>query len=120
MRGAIEGLREHAKLLLGEDGVVGVDGFIDAGDDHGGVAGVLAGRIDGVLVPGAIGQPCGGEQIGFGSAQSLVQVREVAGRRDLQGVGLGRGSEKRSAAASTGGKVERGEAVILGFVAWRR
>ena len=36
--------------------LLGVDGFVDAGDDDGGVAGVFAGRIDGVLVPGTIGQ----------------------------------------------------------------
>jgi hypothetical protein len=40
---------------LGKVGIGGVYGFVDAGDDYGGVAGELSGGVDGVLVPGAVG-----------------------------------------------------------------
>ncbi len=42
-------------LGLGAVGVGAVDGFVDAGDDYGGVALVPAGSVDGVLVPATVG-----------------------------------------------------------------
>ena len=91
MRGAVEGLGEHGQLLRARLAIFGVDGLIDAGNDDGGVAGVLAGSVDGVPVPGAIGQAGGGEQGGLGLAQGLVQLGEIAGWGDLQAVGVGGG-----------------------------
>ena len=44
--GAVEGLGENLQLLCGEARVFGVDGLIDAGNDDGGVAGVLAGSVN--------------------------------------------------------------------------
>ena len=51
----IEGLGQDNELLCGKDGIFGFQGFIDAGDDDGGIAGVFARGIDGVFVPGAVG-----------------------------------------------------------------
>ena len=53
--GSVEGGGKYADLDLGAGCVAGVDALGDAGDDHGGVAGELAGSVDGVLVPGAFG-----------------------------------------------------------------
>jgi hypothetical protein len=41
---------------LGAGAVGSFDSFIDAGDDNGGVAGELAGGVDGVPEPGASGE----------------------------------------------------------------
>ena len=54
--------------------------FVDAGNDDGGVAGELAGGVDGVLVPGASGQAGGVEQGLFGGAQGVVERGRVGGR----------------------------------------
>jgi len=64
---AAERFRASARggeLGLGSRGVGGLDAFVDAGDDYGGVAGELAWGVDGVLEPGASGQ-AGGIEEGF-------------------------------------------------------
>jgi len=52
---AIEGRGQGVELRLGAGCVFGVDAFCNAGDDDGGVAGVLAGSVDGVAIPAAFG-----------------------------------------------------------------
>ena len=54
--GAVQGLGEDDQLGGGEVGIVGVDGLVYAGNDDGRVAGELAGSVDGVPVPRAIGE----------------------------------------------------------------
>ena len=87
-----------------DGGIFGVDGLVDAGNDHGGVAGVFAGSVDGVPVPGSVGQSCGGKQRGFDLAQSLVQLGQVAGWGGLRAWALAAAAAKRAAAASAGAK----------------
>ncbi len=59
---------------MGAGGVGGFDGFVDAGDDDGGVAGELAGGVDGVAVPGAFGQAGGVEEGLFGGAEGWLRA----------------------------------------------
>ena len=70
--GVVETGGENVHLGLGAGGVVLLDRFIDAGDDDGGVAGVLAGSVDGVFVPGAFGQAGFGEQGVLGLAEGGI------------------------------------------------
>src|SRR5277367_4011062 len=70
--GAVESLRKHTQLLRGAGLIVGVESLIHPWNHNGGVAGVFAGRIDGVLVPGAIGKARGRDEIGLGLAQRMV------------------------------------------------
>ena len=66
--GAVEGLGEGGQLGLGPGSVGGFDGFVDAGDDDGGVAGELAGGVYGVFEPGAFGQTSRVEKGFFGGS----------------------------------------------------
>ena len=72
LRGSGERLGQHRQLLRGAVAVFGVDGLVDAGNHHRRVAGELAGSVDGVPVPGAIGQA------GLGDERAS---RSGAGRR---------------------------------------
>ena len=83
LRSAIKRSREYGQLLLSGGGVFGVYGFVDAGDYHGGVACVFSRRVDGVLIPRAVGKASGRKQVGFDIAQGLIELREVAVGRGL-------------------------------------
>src|SRR5258707_11416148 len=50
-----------------------VDRLVDSRNPHRRVAGIFAGSIDGVTVPGTIRQPSGDQQGALGIAQCLVQ-----------------------------------------------
>jgi hypothetical protein len=76
--GAVQSLRQYGQLLGGSGLVFGVDGFVDAGDYYGCVAGELAWGVDGVAIPGAIGQAGFGDERGFGLAQDLIDVGRAA------------------------------------------
>ena len=65
MGGAAEGLGQDGQLLGGALGVFGINCLVDAGNDYGGVAGELAGSVNGVTIPRAIGQTGIREQGGF-------------------------------------------------------
>ena len=78
MCGAVQSLRQYGQLLGGAGLVIGVDGFVDAGDNDGGVAGELARCVNGVAIPGAIGQAGFGDERGFGLAQDLIDVGRAA------------------------------------------
>src|ERR1700744_5125400 len=100
----VEGFGQGSQLGLGAGGVGGFDGFIDAGDDDGGVAGELAGRVDGVAIPGSLWQASGVEEGFFRVAQGLVERRGVGRGWGLRcGDGFARGGE------AVGGGESRGE-----------
>ena len=91
---------------LGAGGVGGLDGLVDAGDDHGGVAGELARGVDGVLVPGAVGQAGGVEQGLFRGAQGVVECGGVGGRSGLRVVDGGSGGGEALRGGLGGGEVQ--------------
>ena len=110
-RMAAERLRAAARsveLGLGAGGVGGVDGFVDAGDDDGGVAGELAGSVDGVAVPGAFGEAFGVEEGGLGVAQGLVERGGVGGRVGLAAADGGSGGGEAFGGGEGGGEVDLG------------
>ena len=90
--------------------VVGVDGFVDAGDDDGGVSGELAGGVDGVLVPGAVGEAGGVEQ-GCASAERRASVEGGRRRRAVWAWRAvpdgGAGGGEALGGGEGGGEVER-------------
>src|SRR5580658_890832 len=96
--------------LLGCAGwVFGIDGLVDAGDGDGGVTGVLARSVDGVPVPGTVGQAGFRDESGLGLAESEIQLGEIAGGRELAVMGFfGNGAEAGSGGQG-GDKVERAE-----------
>ena len=76
---------------MGAGAVGGFDAFVDSGDDDCGVAGELAGGVDGVLEPGAAGQAGWIEQGLFGGAEGLIEGGGVGGRGGLGGPDGGSG-----------------------------
>ena len=71
----VEGVGQNLQLIGSAGGVFGINGFIDAGNDDGGVAGVLPRSVDGVLEPGAIWKAVRVEQIFLRIAQGVVFFR---------------------------------------------
>src|SRR5260370_31019111 len=115
--GAVEGFGEAGKLGLGAGGVRGVDGLVDAGDDYGGVAGELAGGVDGVLEPGTPGEAFGVEQSLFGRAQGLVEIGWLGRCGELKGMNGDAGVGEAPGGGEGGGEVEfqiRGGGTLLG------
>src|ERR1035441_930238 len=110
----IEDLSQDGQLLRGNGGVASVDGLVDAGDDDGGVAGELAGRVDGVSIPWTAGKAGGREQRCFRLAEGEIQLGEIAIRSGLEGMNAVGGSGEMRCGCFGGCEVERGEAVIGG------
>ncbi len=81
--GAVEGLRELGKLCVGASGVRLADGLVDSWNDDGSIAGVFAGSVDGVLVPGAMGKPFRIQERGLRVAQGAVETGRVGGWGEL-------------------------------------
>ena len=71
-----------------------VEGLVYTGEDDRGVSSELAGRVDGVAKPWAVGKTCIGEESGFRLAQGEIETCQVAGGRNLKVIGLLRGSGK--------------------------
>jgi len=65
----IENIRQFGELLLGALAVAGINGFVDPGNDHGGISGINPGSVDGMVIPGAIGQPAGQQEGALGRYQ---------------------------------------------------
>ena len=83
-----------------------IDGLVDPGNDDGGVAGELAGSVDGVAIPGTAGKSGGREQRRFSLAKGEIQEDKIAVRGRLLRVNaLGRGGEMRGGGFS-GAEVE--------------
>ncbi len=59
LRSAAECLGEHGELFGRPSRIFAVDGLVDAGNDDSGIAGVFAGGVDRVPVPGPVGQAGG-------------------------------------------------------------
>jgi len=83
---AIQRLCQHDQLLRGAGGVCCFHGLIDSGQHNGGIAGVLAGSVDGVAIPGAVGQAGIDEQGGLCLAKAIIELIEVASGRELASV----------------------------------
>src|SRR5260370_41790173 len=98
--GAVEGFGERGELGLGAGGVGGFDAFVDAGDDDGGVAGELAGGVDGVLEPGATRQAGWIEEGFFSGSEGFGEGGWVWGGGGVGGAGGGR---RRGGACGGGG-----------------
>ena len=78
LRGAVERERQDRQLLSGAGLVFGIDSLIDSWDNYGSVAGELAGSVDGVPVPWAIGQACCGDESGLSLAEGLIEFGQVS------------------------------------------
>ena len=91
---------------LGAVGVGAVDGFVDARDDYGGVAGELAGCVDGVPVPSAARQAGGAEKGGFGVAQDVIEVCRIGWWSGLERADGCARSRKSLGGGEGGGEVE--------------
>src|SRR5215469_18063260 len=76
--GAVEGFGQQAELSLGTRRIRSADGLVDTRNDHGSVAGELARRVDGVLVPGAVRKTIGIQQSALGCAQRTVELSRVS------------------------------------------
>src|SRR6202022_792644 len=77
---AIQRRGQHRALLAGALQIMLVEGFVHAGNHDRGIPCVLAGRVDGVMKPGAIGQSLGDQESALGLPQPLIQPgRVVAG-----------------------------------------
>src|SRR5258707_431634 len=117
--GAVEGLGERGELGLGAGTVGGFDAFVDAGDDDSGVAGELAGGVDGVLEPGAPGQAGWIEEGLFGCAEGLVEGGGIRGWGALGGADGSAGGGEAFGGGEGGGEVEGqlllGGAFLRGF-----
>ncbi len=111
----VEGVGQDLQLIGGAGGVFGIDGFIDAGDDDGGVARILPGSVDGVLVPGAIGKTVRVEQVFFDIAQGAIFFRESACGIALGGEGVLAGVLKMMSSGNGGSEVEAGHAGLGRF-----
>src|SRR5262249_52020613 len=91
-------------LGLSAGGVGGFDGFVDAGNDDGGVAGEFAGGVDGVLKPGTFGKAGGVEKRLLGGAECMV---EGGGGGGWGGLGVAEGCAGGSEAFGGGiGRIE--------------
>ncbi len=63
-----------------------LDGFADAGEGAGAVAGVGAGRVEEVLDPGAAGETIGAEELALGDGEVVVEGEAFRGRERLVAV----------------------------------
>ena len=115
MRGAIESLGQHTELLCCPASILRLNGLIHARNHHGCIAGELAGGVDGVPVPWAIGQACLGDERGLSLAQGLVQLAQVALRIDLPVMRFLRGGDQVAGGQIGRSKIHRAQAGVRGF-----